>query len=184
MKPVYHKHGSSQAYRANAPLDSWGSYLSTSCRVTPHRVNTGARTTVLMSSSTMHCWQGRRYINNYPGDELHMDVCTIPGATVRSLKHAILSELGACYRPLDVLCVFGLNDLLAGRSVQQIVDDMTDFQYTVHRLTPPNATNSIAIATVPIPPKLADLQYDFEGNRIDDIIELNFEIKRLYESQP
>ena len=143
MKPVYHKHGSSQAYRANAPLDSWGSYLCTSCRVTPHRVNSGARTPVLVSSSTMHCWQGRRYINNYPGDDLHMDVCTIPGATVRTLKHGLLSEYGACYRPLDILCVFGLNDLLAGRSVQQIVDDMRDFQSTVHRLTPPNATNSI-----------------------------------------
>ena len=86
---------------------------------------------------------------------------------------------------IDVIYgVFGLNDLLRNRKVSDIVADMKDFQNTVHRIAPPGKSNSVAIATLIIPPKLAEIEDDFEGNRFSDIVELNHQIKMLNQDQP
>ena len=183
MKPVYHRHWSSKEYRVNAPLDSSGAYFCISCEKSPHRVQEGGRSPILISSSTLHSWQGDRARNGYKGDSLHVDSITIPGATISTLTHALIAEYGAGYRPIDVLAVFGLNDLLRGHSVHKIISDMQRFQEAVHRLSPPNDSSSVAIATIIIPPKLADLQFDFPGNRFHDIVELNYRIKNLNERQ-
>ena len=184
MKAVYHKHGSSKLYRVNAPIDYWGAYLCLSCHQSPHRIKVGMRMPILISSSTMHNWMGRRYENGYKGDDLHCDVLTVPGATINVIEHALEAEYGLTYRPLDVLAVIGLNDLLRGHHVSRIISDLRRLQSTVHRLAPPGETNSIAISTLLIPPKLADLHNNYYGNRLEDIVSLNFQIMELNESQP
>jgi hypothetical protein len=183
MLPVFHKHGSSKMYRAMAPTDDWGAFLCLSCEISPHRVKVGIRTPILISSSTLHDWQGRRYENNYTGDKLHMDTLTIPGGRINALQHALQAEYGKTYRPLDVLAVFGLNDLLQGKSVNQIVKEMEEFQAAVHQLAPEGEKNSVAIATILLPPKLSDFGEGHSGNRIEDIVDLNFHIMRLNSQQ-
>ena len=183
MKPVFHKHGSTKLYRVNAPLDHWGAYLCLSCHQSPHRVKVSMRMPILLSSSTLHNWMGRRYENGYTGDDIHCDMVTVPGATINVLKHALEAEYGLTYRPLDVLAVVGLNDLLRGHSVDRIIYDLKSLQSLVHRLAPPGEINSIAIATVLIPPKLADMQHFYNGNRLSDIVNLNFQIMELNENQ-
>ena len=184
MKPVYHKHGSSKTYMINAPLDKKGQYFCYTCKDSPHRIHPRQRSPLLISSSTLHDWQGMRSYTGYTGDALHMDFITIPGGTIKVLKHALLAEYGAGNRALDVCCVFGLNNLLRNRKVADIVADMKDFQNTVHRIAPPGKSNSVAIATIIIPPKLAEIEDDFEGNRFSDIVELNHQIKTLNQDQP
>lgn len=58
--------------------------------------------------------------------------------------------------------------------------EMADFQATVHKIAPPGMTNSVAIATILLPPKLVE----FELNRFGDIVELNHGIKVLNQGQP
>ena len=127
---------------------------------------------------------GRRYENGYKGDDLHCDVLTVPGATINVIEHALEAEYGLTYRPLDVLAVIGLNDLLRGHHVSRIIRDLRSLQSTVHRLAPPGETNSIAISTLLIPPKLADLHNNYHGNRLEDIVSLNFQIMELNAGQP
>jgi hypothetical protein len=136
MKAVYHKHGSTKLYRVNAPLDYWGAYLCLSCHQSPHRVKVSMRMPILLSSSTLHNWMGRRYENGYIGDDIHCDMVTVPGATISVLKHALESEYGLTYRPLDILAVVGLNDLLRGHTVDRIIQDLKSLQNLVHRLAP------------------------------------------------
>jgi len=183
MRPVFHRHGSSKQYRALAPIDDWGAYLCLSCEASPHRVKISIRTPLLISGSSLHNWQGRRYENQYPGDKIHMDTLTIPGGTINTLQHGLQAEYGKTYRPLDVLAVFGINDLLQGKSVTQIVKEMEEFQAAVHALAPEGEKNSVAIATLFLPPKLSDFEEEFSGNRREDIIELNFHILRLNNEQ-
>jgi len=183
MMPVFHRHGSSKMYRAQAPTDDCRAYLCLFCKVSPHRVKISIRTPVLISSSSLHDWQGRRYENQYVGDEIHMDTLTIPGGTINSLQHALQAEYGTTYRPLDILCVFGINDLVRGRPVPDIVKDMQEFQRAVHALAPQDEKNSVAIATIFLPPKMTDFGEGWVGNRKDDIIELNHHILRLNQEQ-
>ena len=71
--------------------------------------------------------------------------------------------------------------LLRGHLVQKIISDMQRFQEAVHRLSPPYDRSSVAIATIIIPPKLADLHIELPGNRFQ--VELNYRIKNLNEKQ-
>ena len=85
-KIVSHNHNSSLNYRISAPVDKWGSCFT--CEVTPHSHKVGMRYSVLVSSSFMNNWQGQSSANQYPGDDLHVDYITIPGATINDLNHA------------------------------------------------------------------------------------------------
>ena len=99
------------------------------------------------------------------------------------LQYGLQAEYGRTYRPLDVLAVFGINDLLQGKSVKQIVKEMEEFQTAVYALAPEGEKNSIGIATIFLLPKLSDFREEYCGNRREDIIELNFHILRLNREQ-
>ena len=63
------------------------------------------------------------------------------------------SRAPTSYRCIDVLVVVGLNDVLQGRSREQIIADYARLQNTVHGLAPEEGgANSIAIVTMIIPP--------------------------------
>ena len=63
----------------------------------PHSFKTGRLYSVLLSSSTLHQWQGARTINRYKGDEIHVEQLTIPGATIEDVRHALDAEFKGTY---------------------------------------------------------------------------------------
>ena len=187
MKIVTHTHFSSFKYRTTAPVDSDGNYTCITCESTPHSCKVGMRYAVLLSSSTLHQWQGRRERNRYRGNELHMEECTIPGASIDDLTHALLAEFSGTYRPIDVIAVCGLNDVLRGRTPDQIISSFRKLQEAVHHLTPEGERNSIGIATMIIPPKIAHLRErqwgPTPGSNLYNMVEINARILCLNQEQ-
>ena len=180
MRVITHKHFSSIKYRLQAPIDENGNYPCTQCRDTPHSFKTGRRYSVLLSSSTLHQWQGARTINRYKGDEIHVEQLTIPGATIEDIRHALEAEFKGTYRCIDVLAVVGLNDVMRGRSREQIIADYTRLQNTVHELAPQEGgTNSIAIATMIIPPKIVQRG----GGQLEKMVGINAAIMHMNQEQ-
>ena len=112
----------------------------------------------------MHEWR-ERAINqfNYGGDLLHIDFLTIPGASVKHLRHAWNVE----YRkpsskiPVDVLLLAGTNDLMQSSNatnVQSVLsDDMWKLRFDIVHA---NHMSSFAICTPPLAPKLIHLPED------------------------
>ena len=153
----FHSHTSSKTYRMNAPTDKWGSYPCFTCERTPHSHKIGMRYPIIVSSSILNHWQGRRSANLYPGDDMHIDYITIPGATIKDLHHAFISEFSGVYRPVDVLLVGGVNDVLQGRTAEQVLSDILNFKKSVLSLNQDPGSghlSSFAVATVPFPPMM------------------------------
>ena len=69
-----------------------------------------------------------RSANSYPGDDQHIDYITIPGAYIKDLHHAFMAEFKGVYRPVDVLLVGGVNDVLRGLTAGQILQDILNFK--------------------------------------------------------
>ena len=185
IKPkIYtHLHNSSKNYRIQAPSDVWGNYTCFTCSHTPHSCKIGVRYPVIVSSSILNGWQGMRSFNSYQGDPIHIDYITIPGATVKDLHHAFLAEYGNVHRPIDVLLVAGLNDVLKGATVQQIMQDIEEFKESVRSLCVLDETwSSFAVATLPFPPKLVKFDAEtrnLQSNYIQVLIDLTTNIREL-----
>ena len=91
------------------------------------------------------------------------------------LHHAFMAEFKNSYRPVDVLLVGGLNDVMRGRSLDKIKRDLTNFKRDMTSLK--RSCGSIvecmfAVATVPYPPKISALpteQREVEANQFDTL---------------
>ena len=118
--PCHHTHNSSKNYRINAPLDV--------CASTPHSCKIEVRYLVLVTSSILNNWQGRRSTNGYPGYRIHIE--HIPGATIRDFYHAFRAEYGNTHMPVDVILCTGLNDVIDGSTSDDIINDIYDFSKT------------------------------------------------------
>ena len=188
VRPIFHQHNSSKNYRISAPVDLNANYPCTTCAATPHSHKTGIRYPILLSSSILNLWQGRRTENQYPGDDIHIDYLTIPGATIKTLHHALLAEYESAYRPIDVLLVSGLNDILRGRTSDQVISDMERLVSAVMDLPRSNdcgALNTIGISTLPFPPKMSVIPSDkrrIRGNKFEELSYLNDQIMNLNET--
>ena len=184
MKVVRHKHFSTLVYRQAAPVDKNGNYPCFHCERTPHSFRMGSRYAILLTSSTLHMWQGRREFNHYKGNEIHMDESSIPGGTIGDLRHALSAEYSNTYRSLDVLVVCGINDVLREKTTQEVLAEFRGLQETVHALAPAGQQNSIAIATLIIPQKIASLKDRGVDSNLTKMVAINDGIKELNRSQP
>ena len=187
LSVVRHRHFSSVVYRTEAPTDINGNYPCFHCKTTPHSCRIGERYPVLLTSSTLHHWQGDRAVNGYEGNPLHMDEISIPGGKIADLRHALLAEFYNTYRPLDILVVCGINNVLNDYSREQIKTEFIKLQETVHSLAPQGEVNSIGIATMIIPPMIAKLSDKCGGlkanSKLQLMVEVNSDIKELNLSQ-
>ena len=124
-----------------------------------------------------------RSVNGYQGDPIHIDYITIPGATIKDLHHAFLAEYGNVHRPIDVLLVAGLNDVLKGSTSDQILKDMEAFKESVRNLCILDETcSSFAVSTLPFPPKLVKFDAEtrnIQTNYIQVLIDLTTSIREL-----
>ena len=179
---VTHTHFSTLVYRSEAPADENGNYPCIHCKDTPHSFKPRVRYALILSSSTLHWWQGKREVNKYRGNDIHVEEITIPGGTIDDLRHAFEAEYSNSYRCVDVLLVCGLNDVLRNRTMEQILISYKDLQESVHRVAPENQRNSVAISTMIIPPKIAGL--DDTSGKLEKMVEINAGIRELNAAQP
>ena len=156
LAPIYHSHHSSLSYRIHARFDRWGHYFCPTCEGGFHSIKSGNRYPLLLTSSTMSCWRGRPDVNGYQGDPLHMDEICIPGATIRELKHAFQAEYSGIRRPVDVVLIAGINNVLEGQDPGRIMYEITELHAEVRR----NQGSSFAVCTLPFPPCLSILPGD------------------------
>ena len=91
------------------------------------------------------------------------------------LHHAFMAEFSLSYRPVDVLLVGCLNDVMRGRTFLQIKEDLEKFKKDVISLKrAPEAGDkcTFAVSTPPYPPKVVALPSEerpFQENRFETI---------------
>ena len=88
---------------------------------------------------------------------MHIDFITIPGATIKNLHHAFIYEFKGLYRPVDVQLVGGVNNVLRGRTAEQVLADILNFKKSVLSMNLDPASghlSSFAVTTVPFPPMM------------------------------
>ena len=171
---VRHTHFSSLQYRISANSDKWGHYFCPTCQIGFHSFKSGTRYPILVTSSMLHQWQGVRSENGYPGDPIHIDQLSIPGAKIWELEFAFLAEYSHLYRPCDIHLVSGLNNLLAGQNANQVMTELINFRRAVLHM---NEHSSFAVSTLPLPPCMTKLTKDsYKSTRRDltsELIKLN-----------
>ena len=179
QKVIQHAHISSLKHRMEARLDYWGQYLCITCKQGVHNVKAGTRYPILVTSSTLNNWQGTRSMNGYEGDPIHIDVIAIPGACIAELTHAFKAEYGKMYRPVDILLVSGLNNVMSGQGPEEVMKEILIFKREV--LATPGS--SFAVATLLMPPSLTKLTKETEADLKQDqtttIVKLNYMIRDL-----
>ena len=125
----------------------------------------------------------------YDGDIMHVDYITIPGAKIDTLTNAFCLDYVSKPHPraLDVVLVAGCNDLLAGRSKQEIMNSFTRFTTSVMNAGPPNSEvkNTVVVGELMYAPQLTwfndngPLPPNHGGNKLYDIEWLNEAILAL-----
>jgi hypothetical protein len=91
-----------------------------------------------------------------PPDSSHVDWLTIPGAKIESLLHAWKIDYHRQTRPMRILLVAGLNDLIKGGTFESITQQIKRFKVNVDHQVHyhPAKPNSFAVAPLLPAPKL------------------------------
>ena len=171
--PIWHRHESSKLNRLRAEPDKYGRYECVQCEVKNHYFLPGGRTSVLVTSSTLNDYWGRKSGVPYVGDDLHLDVISVPGARLRDLNRAYRAEYSTHPLPVDCLVVAGFNDILNSQldraelgthpeeleqlmqeATTRLTEDARALKQAVLNAHPPHQSNSVAFATLPVPPCL------------------------------
>ena len=128
------------------------------------------RLKVCVSSSTLHeYWRH----GNYAGDTVHIDYCTIPGAKIQDLALAWRADYRHEKRPMDVVCVAGLNNIKL-ESEDRIMERIDSFARTVRIQSEnyhPESPSTFTFATMFLPPQFT--RFPRNGRHPDK----NFQIK-------
>ena len=170
---IWHRHESSKMTRLQSALDSRGRYKCDQCKYQLHLCIPGGRTSLLITSSTLNDFWGRKAGVPYVGDDLHLDVISLPGGRLHNLERAFRAEYTNHPLPIDCLVVAGYNDVLncGLDSVPLGLDDSLDLlerakETAAHKMKedaralmdtvlaahPHNQVNSVAFAALPVPP--------------------------------
>ena len=182
--PVFHTHFSSIRLRGFLGVENTTQrFFCPSCK-SSHGSYPEPRTKIVISDSTLHNFFAPPgpTSTEYEGDIQHVDYITIPGACLDTLFHAFKIDYANHHRPMDICVVAGYNDILKDHSRDYIVDTLAWFTNYVIDLG--NKNNTVAVATLLYPPRLAWLQdngpeppryqnqkakIDFLNGRIDDV---------------
>ena len=162
-RAVTHKHFSTK-YMQSMSMDSAGDSFCSSCKIVHHK-NPTERIKLCLSDSTLHMFftlttphpdkPGQQL--PYKGDIVHVNYVTIPGSKVEDLQQAFRLEYEKETRGIDVLVVAGLNNLVKGDKVDELVTkfgqfrDIVEWQATKHH---PDIKNTFAVATLLYAPQL------------------------------
>ena len=157
--PIYHVHHSSKQVRIRQGVEYKEEnldYICTTCQ-TAHKNRLPSGLNICVSSSELHAFhQPREQGVTCPPDSFHVDWVTIPGGTIADLLHAWKVEYHREWRPMRILLVGGLNDLLKGGDFNTVKDEIERFrrhtkdQDSHH----PGLVNEFSVATIINPPKM------------------------------
>ena len=140
--------------------DSAGNSFCSSCKKV-HNKNPTERIKLCLSDSTLHMFfappdkPGEQL--HYEGDRVHVNYVTIPGSKVEDLQQAFRLEYERETRGIDVLVVAGLNNLVKGDKVDELVTKFGQFRDIVEwqaRKHHPDIKNTFAVATLLYAPQL------------------------------
>ena len=122
-----------------------------------HPVRPATGLNVCLGDSQLHNVHHPRDVTvSCPPDDPHIDWVTVPGGTISDLEHAFLVDYARQERPMRILFTGGINDLVQGATVNDMVmrlmhlNNVVDQQNSHH----PNVKNELVIATTILPPKL------------------------------
>ena len=160
-REVSHRHSSSRQVRVMMGVeDHWSNpyYLCPTCQA-PHLAKLDYGLNVCVSTSQLHNFHQPRELGVVcPPDTLHVDWLTIPGATLEQLMYAWRLDYHKEARPMRVLLVAGLNDLIKGGDADQLKDMIGRFKTNIdaqNRYHTHTRRNEFSVATLLNPPKLA-----------------------------
>ena len=118
----------------NFARDPSGISYCPSCKLV-HSQNQNCRIKLCMSDSTLHMFwdppHGSQHSVRYEGDSHHTDYVTIPGAKIETLQQAFMIDYSEETRGIDVLVVAGLNNILRGDTMEQLMRTVYLFRDTV-----------------------------------------------------
>ena len=188
-RSVTHRHSSARQVRILQGVEySQGnlSYLCPTCQLShPAKVDYGLN--ICVSSSQLHNFhQPRDEGVLCPPDSSHVDWLTIPGATIADLAYAWWLDYSKEPRPMRVLLVAGLNDLVQGGNKDSLMGALGHFKEVVDRQNyyHPRAKNELTVATLLNPPKLVwfpnnGISPTGHLNRLDEMMDINSRIIRF-----
>ena len=181
--PVYHRHFSAVEVRITQGVE-WSKsnrcYMCPTCEVYhPARPDPGLN--VCLGASQLHEFHVPREPDvTCPPDFLHVDWNTIPGATIPVLTHAYQVDYRKYTRPMRVLLVAGINDLLKGGDFTSITNSILHLKqvFDAQNQYHPSQQNEFMVATILNPPKLCwfpDTGAPPPGhqNRLQEISDIN-----------
>ena len=157
---VRHKHFSTR-YMMNMSTTSQAEKYCISCKVT-HIPFPTKRVKLCMSDSTLHMFfappESAQLNKQYKGDKVHTEYVTIPGGKIEDLQQAFRLEYEEKEtRGIDVLVVAGLNNILKGDRMEELMHKFGMFRDIVMRQARkyhPETQNTFAVATVLYAPQL------------------------------
>ena len=187
-REVRHRHSSSRQVRVVMGVENhWSNpfYLCPTCQA-PHLASPKHGLNVCVSTSQLHNVHHPREEGVVcPPDSLHVDWLTIPGATIEDLIYAWRLDYSKETRPMRILLVAGLNDLLKGGNEDSVKEQIERFKTNIdgqNRHHYNTRRNEFSVATLLNPPKLAWFPDNgppppHHNNRLVELASLNKWIK-------
>ena len=187
LEPVYHQHSSSRQYRILQRVEYKTEnmeYLCPTCQTT-HLSRLDYGLNICVSDSQLHQFHQLKDQGKVCApDTSHVDWLTIPGGKIADLDLAWMLDYNREVRPMRILLVAGLNDLMRGGTRESVMESIRHFKETVELQNRHHfgADNQFAVAPLLCPPKLvwyADngtMPEGHMGNRKDELELLNNDI--------
>ena len=148
---VRHFHNSAREIRVMQGVDKTDRpFMCISCQQV-HSVVPTEGFNVLIGTNNFHDLHTPRDSNTtrMDPDPLHVEWLTILNASIRELEHAWFCDYVNWRHPMRILLCAGLEDLLKGKSVTDIIESILHFQLTVSKQ---NAQNELVVGTLLNPP--------------------------------
>ena len=157
--PIYHLHNSAKDVRILQGVEYKTDnldYFCLTCQVF-HKNRLPSGLNICVSTSQLHdFYKPKEQGVTCPPDTFHMDLVTMPGATISDLLHAWQADYHREWRPMRVLLVAGLNDFIKGGDLNSVKEEIRKFRKEVQyqdRLHP-GLVNEFSVATLINPPKM------------------------------
>ena len=159
-------------------------YLCPSCQVT-HLARVDYGLNICLSDSQLHSFHNPRDAGvTCPPDSSHVDWVTMPGGKICDLDLGWYADYHREPRPMRILLVAGLNDLIRGGTRESVMSAIRDLQTKINQQNRynPGSRNQFAVAPLVCPPKLVwypdsgPMPHGHAGNRRDEIDLLNNDI--------
>ena len=157
--PVYHRHHSAKQVRIFQGVEYKEDNLDYFCPTCQesHKNRMPYGLNICLSTSQLHEFHHPREEGvTCPPDTSHVDWVTIPGGTIADLLLAWKIDYHREWRPMRVLLVAGLNDLLKGGDFESVQTEIKRFGHNLsyqdrHH---PGLSNEFSVATLLNPPKM------------------------------